>query len=95
MSRLPVAAFVALVTATVGAFFFIQHLKVTTPLINGFPAPVPSSINPVDGGVCRTHTPPNGGLEPVSFRQTRVSFYLLHRSDNVDVYIVNADGVIV
>ena len=44
MSRWPVATFVALAIATVGAFFVTQHLKVTTPLIAGFPAPVPSAI---------------------------------------------------
>ena len=46
------AAFVALVIATVAAFFVTQHLKVTTPLIQGRPAPVPNTINPVYGGVC-------------------------------------------
>ena len=94
MSRLPVATFVALVIATIGAFFVTQHLKVTTPLIAGFPAPVPASINPVDGGVCRVRNP-QGTRVPVSFRQTRVSFYLRHRADNVDVYILNSAGAIV
>ncbi len=40
MKRLPVAAFVALALATVAAFFFIQHLKVSTPLIAGDPCPI-------------------------------------------------------
>src|SRR6202012_1424899 len=47
VSRAPVAAFVALVIATVGAFFVTQHLKMTTPLIQGREAPAPRSINPV------------------------------------------------
>jgi hypothetical protein len=94
LSRWPVATFVALAIATVGAFFVTQHLKVTTPLIAGFPAPVPSAINPVDGGACRLRDPA-GRLVPVSFRRTRVSFYLLHRADDVDVYVVNQDGTIV
>ncbi len=94
MSRWPVAAFVALVIATIGAFFVTQHLKVTTPLIAGFPRPVPSSINPVNGGSCRVRNPA-GELVRVSFKQTRVSFYLLHRADNVEVYIVNSAGTIV
>ena len=91
MTRWPVAAFVALVIATVGAFFVTQHLKVTTPLIQGRPAPVPSTINPVDGGVCLRRNG-KGKLAPVSFRRMKVSFYLQNRSDNVDVYIVH-DGV--
>ncbi len=37
VSRLPVAAFVALAVATVAAFFVTQHLKVTTPLVTGRP----------------------------------------------------------
>ncbi len=85
MRRLPVAAFVALAIATVAAFFVTQHLKVTTPLIAGFPAPAPGTIDPVSGGVCKG----------VSHRSMSVSFYLLHRSDDVDVYIVNSDGSIV
>ncbi len=93
MSRVPVAAFVALAIATIAAFFVTQHLKVTTPLLTGAPAPQPSAINPIDGRVCllRTHA----GLRPVSHRRMFVSFYLLHRSDDVDVYIVNPDGDIV
>jgi len=91
-TRLPVAAFVALVIATVGAFFVVQHLKITTPLINGYPAPVPSAINPVAGRVCRVRNGKTGRLIPLSFRQTNVSFYLLNRADNVDVYI-DHDGV--
>ncbi len=88
------AAFVALAIATVAAFFFTQHLKVTTPLLAGFPAPAPAAINPVDGQVCRT-TGPKGTVRPVSHKSMFVSFYLLNRSDDVDVYIVNNDGTIV
>ena len=91
MTRLPVAAFVALVIATVGAFFVTQHLKVSTPLVQGRPAPVPSTINPVYGGVCYRHNG-KGRLVPVSFRRMRISFYLQNRSDNVDVFI-NHNGV--
>jgi flagellar hook assembly protein FlgD len=91
VTRWPVATFVALVIATVGAFFVTQHLKVTTPLIQGRPAPVPGTINPVSGGVCLRRTG-KGVLVPVSFRRMNVSFYLQNRSDNVDVYIVH-DGV--
>ena len=40
-TRLSIVAFAALVAATIGAFFVTQHLKVTTPLIQGFPRPVP------------------------------------------------------
>lgn len=91
MSRAPVAAFVALVIATVSAFFVTQHLKVTTPLIQGHPAPVPDTINPVYGGVCRRRNG-KGVPVPTSFRRMWVSFYLQNRSDDVDVWIVNRDG---
>jgi len=90
---MPVAAFVALVLATVAAFFVTQHLKVTTPLVAGTPAPVPSHINPVDGRSCLVST--GLGAKRVSFKRMRISFYLLHRADDVDVYIVDADGSIV
>lgn len=93
MIRLPVATFAALAVATVGAFFFTQHLKVSTPLINGFPAPVPSTINPVSGGTCPVRNP-KGRLVPVSFKRMKVSFYLQNRGDVVDVDIVQANRVI-
>ncbi len=80
--------------ATVAAFFVTQHLKVTTPLLAGFPAPVPRYINPVNGGTCPVRNS-TGMLEPVSFREMKVSFYLLNRADDVDVYIVDGDGTIV
>jgi flagellar hook assembly protein FlgD len=94
VTRLPVAAFVALAVATVGAFFVTQALKVTTPLINGFPAPVPSTINPVGGGTCRVRGP-KGKLARVSFRVMRISFYLQNRGDVVDVSIVDPAGNVV
>ncbi len=92
--RWPFGAFIALVVATVAAFFVTQHLKVTTPLLAGFPAPVPRYINPTDGGTCLVRNG-RGTLAPVSFREMKVSFYLLNRADDVDVYIVDADGTIV
>jgi FlgD Ig-like domain/N,N-dimethylformamidase beta subunit-like, C-terminal len=85
LRRLPQMAFAALVAATVAAFFITQHLKVSTPLIAGSPRPVPAVINPLDGTVC-------GG---VNHRRMRISFYLLHRSDDVDVYVVDQSGTIV
>ncbi|MGH2857131.1 MAG: hypothetical protein ACRDMJ_06560 [Solirubrobacteraceae bacterium] len=84
------AAFAALAAATVGAFFVVQHLKVTTPLINGFPAPFPRTIDPVAGGVCPVPNR-NGVLRPVSFRRMKVSFYLQGRADDVDVYVLGSD----
>jgi flagellar hook capping protein FlgD len=89
VTRLPVAAFVALVVATVGAFFVTQHLKVSTPLVQGRPAPVPSTINPAYGGVCLRRNG-KGKLVGVDFRQMHISFYLQNRSDNVDVYIARS-----
>jgi hypothetical protein len=85
VNRLPVIAFSVLFVASAAAFFIVQHLKVSTPLINGFPAPFPAVINPVDGTTC-------GG---VNHRRMRISFWLEHRADDVDVYIVDSDGVIV
>jgi flagellar hook assembly protein FlgD len=88
--RLPVAAFMTLAVATIAAFFVTQHLKVSTPLLAGFPAPYPAAINPVDGRVCQ-------GVHgrPVSHRTMQVSFYLLNRSDSVDVYVVDQNGTVV
>lgn len=94
MSRLPVAAFVALAIATIAAFFIVQALKVTTPFVAGFPAPAPAAINPIDGRVCLRRNY-QGRLVPTSFKRTELSFYLLHRADNVNVYVVDSDGVIV
>jgi hypothetical protein len=94
VKRLPVAAFVALAIATAAAFFFIQHLKVSTPLIAGQPSPHPSAINPVSGGVC-PFPGPHGKPIPTSFREMKISFYLLNRNDDVDVFIVRPDGVVV
>lgn len=87
MNRFPMIAFVVLVVATVAAFFIIQHLKVSTPLISGVTPPTPAEINPLSGRTC---------VDPVRREQvgpvSRISFYLLHASDKVDVYIVNQSG---
>ncbi|MGH9061070.1 MAG: FlgD immunoglobulin-like domain containing protein, partial [Acidimicrobiales bacterium] len=85
MRRLPAAAFITLAVATIAAFFVTQHLKISTPLLAGFPAPHPAAINPVDGRVCKG----------VSHRAMRVSFYVLNRSDDVDVYVVDQNQDIV
>jgi flagellar hook assembly protein FlgD len=91
--RLPVAAFVTLLVATVAAFFVTQHLKVTTPLLAGFPAPAPAAINPISGRTCLAHT--GHGVKAVSYRRMGISFYLLHRADDVDVYVIDPTGAIV
>ena len=85
VGRLPVAAFSLLVLATIAAFFLVQHLKSTTPLIAGFPKPDPAVIDPRA----------RGGCEGVSAGPMRISFYLLHRSDDVDVYVTDQSGAIV
>lgn len=92
--RLGVVVFAVLALATVAAFFIVQHLKVTTPLIVVHPPPFPTAINPVNGGTCTVRTPA-GDRQPVSFRRMTVSFYLLHRSDDVEVYVLNQSGKIV
>ncbi len=83
------AAFGALVVATVAAFFVTQHLKVSTPLISGMPAPAPAVINPVSGVSCG----PAG--KRVNHRQTFITFYLQHQADQVAVSIVDPSGTVV
>ena len=82
MTRLSTGAFAVLVAATIAAFFVTQHLKVTTPLIQGAPRPVPGVIDPLHGVPCV------GGKNSGS---TTISFYLQHRADTVDVYVVDAE----
>jgi hypothetical protein len=94
LRRLPVIAFGLLALVTVAAFFIIQHLKVTTPLIAGNPSPFPSVIDPVGGGTCSMPTP-DGGQEQTSTRKTSISFYLLYRSDDVAVYVAGGGGAVV
>lgn len=87
MKRLPLIAFAALVGATVAAFFITQHLKVSTPLVTGIRGPTAAVFNPLHGVGC--------GDPPVDHRRTAISFFLLHRSDDVDVYVVDQSGTIV
>ena len=82
MSRLTTSAFAVLVAATIGAFFVTQHLKVTTPLLAGTPRPVPAVIDPLHGVPC---------MQGRNSGSTTISFYLLHRADTVDVYVVSAE----
>jgi flagellar hook assembly protein FlgD len=95
VKRLPVAAFVALAIATVGAFFLVQSLKVTTPLIAGLPSPHPSDINPVSGGVCPLAGGKQHVLRRTSFRRMRISFLLLNKADDVTVQIVGSAGNVI
>jgi hypothetical protein len=90
VSRFPPAVFAALVVATVGAFFVTQHLKVANPLINGAPRPDPPAINPIAGRMCI-----DLAHRRVSFRRTRLGFFLQRRSDTVGVYIVDSSEDIV
>lgn len=87
MRRFPVIAFAALAAATVAAFFITQHLKVSTPLITGARGPTPAVFNPVTGISC--------GDPPIDHRRTSFSFFLLNRSDDVDVYVVDQSDTIV
>jgi hypothetical protein len=99
--RLPPTAFGALVVATIAAFFIVQHLKVTLPLINGDPLPLPAAFNPLDGragpgepAVCR-HRQPSGRVVEVDYRRTYVTFYLQHQAAHVEVQIVTPSGRVV
>jgi hypothetical protein len=87
LRRLPLVAFLALVVATIAAFFITQHLKVSTPFISGVTQPDPAVINPLNARAC---------YDPVRRQRvgpaTRISFYVLHASDRVDVYVVNHRG---
>jgi hypothetical protein len=78
--RLPQWAFGGLVAATVAAFFVTQALKVTTPVINGNISP-PGAFSPTAAGCQQT--------------STHTSFYLQHREDDVDVYVIDQGGTIV
>jgi hypothetical protein len=80
------AVFGALVLATVAAFFVTQHLKVTTPLINGFPRPFPAAFNPVSGRVCFGRGPEH---RLIDYRRVRFSFYLQRRADDVALYVIS------
>jgi flagellar hook assembly protein FlgD len=95
VSRLPVAAFVALAIATVGAFFLVQTLKVSTPLIAGLPAPHPTRINPVSGGTCALPSGKRHTRTPTSFRRMLISFLLLNKADEVTVQMVDGAGRVV
>jgi hypothetical protein len=82
VNRLSTGAFAVLVAATIAAFFVTQHLKVTTPLIQGLPKPDPAVIDPLHPMRCGT---------PARNGSTMISFYLQHRSDEVVVSVVSAD----
>ncbi len=90
---LPVAAFVALALATIVAFFLVQSLKVSTPLIAGLPKPHPERINPVSGGVCELGG--HYGVKPTSYRRMTISFLLLNKADDVNVAIITPGGTVV
>ena len=91
---MPTLAFGGLAVATVAAFFIIQHLKVSTPLITGVQVPFPTRIDPRGGGTCVAKRP-DGSRGPVNFTRTSVSFSLLHQSDDVDVDVADRSGKIV
>ncbi len=81
--------FAALVAATVAAIFLTQHLKVSLPLIQGYPNPVPAAFNPVAGRVCKTRSG-----QVIDYSKTWISFTLAS-SDTVDAYIFNSAGRLV
>ncbi len=74
MRRAPLVGFGVLVLATIAAFFITQHLKVTTPLIEGR----------TYGQTPHWIVPTNPRCESVT-----LYFDLLHHADSFDLYIVN------
>jgi FlgD Ig-like domain len=86
VNRLSTGAFAVLVAATIGAFFVTQHLKVTSPLIQGFPRPVPGVIDPLRGVPC---------IDGRNSGSTTISFYLQNRGDDAIVSVVDSGGVVV
>lgn len=87
IGRLPVVVLATLAAATVGAFFLTQHLKSQNPFINGDYRADPPAINPVAGRVCR-----DLARTRVSFKSTRVGFYLQTNAQVVDVFVVDSKG---
>jgi hypothetical protein len=86
VNRLSTGAFAVLVAATIGAFFVTQHLKVTSPLIQGFPRPLPGVIDPLRGVPC---------IDGRNSGSTTISFYLQNRGDDAIVSVVDSGGVVV
>jgi hypothetical protein len=78
-SRWPLAVLGCLAIATVVAFFVIQHLKVTTPVIERWTYGHTPHITDPSDPACPAQA-------------TTVYFDLLHEGDTVDVYVVAAAG---
>jgi hypothetical protein len=87
MKRLAPSVFAVLALATVGAFYLTQHLKVSDPLINGLPRADPAVINPLAGGFCV-----DLDKKYVSFRSTKVGFFLQRNNSRVVVHVLNGAG---
>ena len=83
--RLPQIAFAVLALATIGAFFLIQRLKTSPPLLWPPLRSVPAAINPVSGRTCISVK-----NVPIDYRETKLTLAISH-SDSVGVYIVNAN----
>jgi hypothetical protein len=79
--KLPLAAFGALVLATIAAVFISQHLKVTTPLIAGPPT--------------YRNTPHNIVPTNPKCPSVTVFFQVLHRADSFNLYIVDSHDHVV
>jgi hypothetical protein len=87
MRHFQLGVFLALVAATITAFFIAQHLKVSKPFLAGVTHPFPAEINPHNGRACYD----TARHERVG-RASRISFYLAHAPDKVNVDVVNQDG---
>ncbi len=84
--RLPQIAFAVLALATIGAFFLIQALKTSNPLLWPPLRSIPAAINPLAGQVCKSG---NNKHTPINYGETRLTL-AIPRADSVGVYMVNA-----
>jgi len=84
--RFPQIAFAVLVLATIAAFFLVQALKTTPPLVWKLPVPIPAAFNPINGRFCTTTT-----KQRVDYRHTQITFSV-HDADTVGVYVVSQEN---
>ncbi len=83
--RLPQIAFAVLTLATIGAFFLIQAVKTSNPLLWLPLRSIPAAINPISGRPCISK---KGTL--INYAETKLRL-AIRGADSVGVYMVNAN----